>query len=184
MTWPSEARLDNQKEIRMIELNASFKSTEISVTQLKASAERNALAVQTNNQQKPSSSLLNDQQRQIVDEVGISDAAIQKFEDAQILADQLRGYVDYLNGNSNSESGFPISITANDNEPTTTIAGSSSKLSASVTAVSFKEETLDINAKFDDAGNLTELSIDKTSVTAEYIKADLILEERQFFAQA
>jgi len=165
----------------MIEIQASFTSVEASYTSIQASSERHALAIEKKGNRPPPPPSLNNQQQQIVDEVGISQEAIAKFEEAQALADQLQGYLDYLNGNTDD---ITVQITANDNEANTTIAGSSSKLSASIEVATYKEETLDINAKFDDAGNLTELSIDKTSVTAEYIKADLILEERQFFAQA
>ncbi len=165
----------------MIEVNASIRSVQASVTQFQASSERNALAVQVNGQ-KETPSLLNNQEKQIVDEVGISAEALQKFEDAKLLADQLQDYLDYLNGRSSTHNS--IQITANDNRPDIEISGESTKLSASFTQVTYQEETLDINAKFDDAGNLQELSIDKTSVSAEYTRADLILEESQFYLAA
>lgn len=164
----------------MIEVNASFRSVEASVTQVKTYSERNALAVRAEGD-RPQSSLLNPQEKQIVDEVGISAEALQKFEDAKLLADQLQDYMDYLNGAGKSNL---IQITANDNEPDVVIEGQSTKLAASVTAVTYKEETLDINAKFDDSGNLQELSIDKQSITAEYVKAELITEQRQFYIAA
>ena len=164
----------------MVELNLSLRSVEASVTQFQASSERQLLAARVSGEESQSS-LLNNQQKQIVDEVGISQEAIQKLEEAQILAEQLRQYTDYLNGRDGTAT---IRIVANDNEPDVEIAGRSTSLSASFTQVSYTEETLDINAKFDDAGNLQELSIDKTTVSAEYTRADLILEDRQFYIAA
>ncbi|GEM_PF-2828595 len=167
----------------MVEINASFRSVETSVTQINASVERNALAVQTNGARDNGNnlSLLNNQQQQIIDEVGISEAAIQQFEDAQILAEQLQGYLDYLNGGSRD---IQVQLTANDNEPNVEIAGRSTRLAADITVATYNEETLDVSATFDDAGNLTELSIEKTSIRAEFVQANLILEDRQFFAVA
>lgn len=165
----------------MIELNASFRSVETSVTQVQAAYEQSSLAVRSKNQPPPPPPALNNQQQQIVDEVGISQEAITKFEEATALADQLQNYLNYLNGESSQPNS--VTITANDNEPSFTIAGESTKLSASVTVATYEEKTLDINAKFDDAGNLQELRIDATSITAEYVKAELITEQRQFFAQ-
>lgn len=167
----------------MIELNASFKSVETSYTSLQVSSERHSLAVERQGNKAPPPPPLNNQQQQIVDEVGISQEAIQKFQEAQALADQLIGYLDYLNGNTDND-GTSVQIISNDNEPSVTIAGESSKLSASIEVATYKEQTLDINAKFDDAGNLQELSINASSITAEYVRAELITEQRQFFAQA
>lgn len=165
----------------MIEVNASFRSVEASVTKLEAYSEKSSLALRADGH-KPQSSLLNPQEAQIVDEVGISDAALQKFQDVKILADQLQDYLDYLNGNQNDDDSF-VSITANDNAPDITIAGESTKLAASVTVATYKEESLDVNAKFDDNGNLQELSISKETISAEYVQADVILNQQQFFAQ-
>ena len=173
----------------MIELNASFKSVETSVTQVQASYERSALSIQSNgvrsnNQPPPPTPASSVQQQQLVDEVDISAEALQKFEEATALADQLQNYLDYLNGTSSEPYSVSITPTANDNSPDITIAGEQSKLSASITVATYEEKTLDINAKFDDAGNLQELSIDTTSITAKSVKAELITEQRQFFAQA
>ena len=167
----------------MVEFNASFRSVETSVTQINASIERNALAVRANGARDNSDnlSLLNNQQQQIIDEVGISEAAIQQFEDAQILAEQLQGYLDYLNGGSRN---VEVQLTANDNEPNVEIAGRSTRLAADITVATYNEETLEISGTIDDAGNLTELSIERTSISAEFVQANLILEDRQFFASA
>ena len=167
----------------MVEFNASFRSVETSVTQINASIERNALAVRANDARDNSDnlSLLNNQQQQIIDEVGISEAAIQQFEDAQILAEQLQGYLDYLNGGSRN---VQVQLTANDNEPNVEIAGRSTRLAADITVATYNEETLEISGTIDNAGNLTELSIERTSINAEFTQASLILEDRQFFAAA
>lgn len=167
----------------MTELNISLRSVEASYTSLQVSSERSSLAVARQDAGSSSPSQLNNQQQQIIDEVGISQEAIQQFQEAQALADQLIGYLDYLNGNTDSD-GTSIQITANDNQPSVTIAAESSKLSASIEVATYKEQTLDINATFDGAGNLQELNINASSVTAEYVRAELITEQRQFFAQA
>ncbi len=167
----------------MVELNLSLRSVEARVTQFEASSERNALAVQVGNR-NAQTSLLNNQQQQIIDEIGISQEAVQQFEEAQVLADQLRQYTDYLNGRDNAPTNIQITATTNDNEPDVTIASRSSRLAASVTVVSVQENTLDVHATFDDVGNLTELSIDRTSISAEYVRAEFITEQRSFFSQA
>jgi len=101
--------------------------------------------------------------------------------DAQILAEQLQGYLDYLNGGSRN---VEVQLTANDNEPNVEIAGRSTRLAADITVATYNEETLEISGTIDDAGNLTELSIERTSINAEFTQASLILEDRQFFAAA
>jgi len=164
-----------------IEIQASFRSVEASYTSIQASSERNTLAIEQRGNRPPPPAL-NNQQQQIVDEVGISQEAIAQFEEDQILAEQLQGYLNYLNGNR--EESNLVQIIANDNESDVTISGSSSRLSASIEVATYTEETLDINATFDDAGNLTDLSVSQTTITAEHVRAELILEERQFFAQA
>ncbi len=175
----------------MIELNASFTTAQASYTKIQATSEKSNVAIEGRNEVRgnrpPPPPNLSNQEQQIIDEVGISEAAIQKFQHAQALATQLQDYLDYLNGNS-SDDGTSIQITApttaNDNEPSTTISGRSTQLSASVEVATYTEETLDINAKFDDAGNLQELSVSKTSITAEYIRADIAYQDTQFFARA
>ena len=104
------------------------------------------------------------------------------------MATQLQDYLDYLNGNVSDDDALNIQITtpstANDNEQTATIAGRSTRLAASVEVATYTEETLDINATFDDAGNLQELSISQTSINAEYIRAEASYQDTQFFARA
>ncbi len=162
----------------MIEFNASFRSVEASVTSYQASLQRDAVALKIGTK-APESSILSKQENQIVDDVGISDAAVKKLEESRAVNEQLSAYLDYLKGRNDNDN---VRLTAKNNDPAITIQGRSTNIAASVTVASYKEESLDINAKFDDAGNLQELSIDKTTVTAEYVKADLIIEDRQFYA--
>ena len=163
----------------MVEVNATFKSLELSYTSFQASRESQSLAVRANSS-RLSSSLLNPQENQIVDDVGISSEAVQQFEEAKILADQLQNYLDYLNGRGGDDG--VLRITENDNQPDVEIAGRSTNIAASIEIATYSEETLEVQASFDDSGNLQELSIDRTIVTAEYIRADFILEDRQFYA--
>ncbi len=168
----------------MIEINASVTSTRTSITSYQATSERNALAVRSNgNNKPPSASVLNNQQNQIVDEVGISQEAIAQFEEAQRLNEQIRAYSGYLNGDDAPSSVISFVANANDNDADVEIAGQSTKLSASITVAEYSEETLSLSAKIDDDGNLTELTISKESISAQYISAEITSEEFSFYAR-
>ena len=162
----------------MIEFSASISSTRTSIASYQSTYEREAVAVRTQNQtQNP---LLNAQQNQIVDEVGISQEAIAQFEEAQRLNEQIRNYSDYLNGDNNSV----LSFVANDNESRTEISGQSTKLSASVTVAEYNEETLNISGTIDDDGNLSTLTVSKETINAQYISAEITREDFSFYASA
>lgn len=163
----------------MIEINASVTRTQTSVTSYQASAQKSTLAYQ---KRGAVLSNLTNQQNQIVDEVGISTEAIQQLEEAQRLNQQLRAYNDYLNGNA--QPNILVTLTANDNTPDVGIAGQSTKLSASITVAEVQQETLSISAKLNDEGNLTELSVSKETISAQYIQADITSEEFSFYARA
>ena len=171
----------------MIEISASFTSAQASYTKIQASSERSAVAIEGRGNKTPPPPNLSNQEQQIVDEVGISEQAVQKFQEAQALATQLQDYLDYLNGKT-SDNGTSVQITApttaNDNDQGTTIAGRSTQIAASVEVATYTEETLDINAKFDNAGNLQELSVSQTSITAEYVRAEASYQDTQFYARA
>jgi hypothetical protein len=157
---------------------ATYQSTQASVTKFQASAERQTLGIQIGNDKK-SPSLLNSQQKQIVDDVDINPDALKKLEEAQVLARQLQEYLAYLKGREDKPA---PQLSKPEAEASAVIQGRSTKLAASVTVAQYKEETLKITADFDDEGSLTSLTIDKREVTAEYVRADLLLEDRQFFA--
>ena len=160
----------------MIEFSASISSTRTSIASYQSTYEREAVAVRTQNQtQNP---LLNAQQNQIVDEVGISQEAIAQFEEAQRLNEQIRNYSDYLNGDNNSV----LSFVANDNESRTEISGQSTKLSASVTVAEYSEETLNISGTIDADGNLSTLTVSKETINAQYISAEITREDFSFYA--
>lgn len=163
----------------MIELNASFRSVETNVTKLQAYSEKKSLAV-LSKENKSDSPLLNAQQQQIIDDVDISAGALKQLEEAQALATQLQQYLDYLKGRNDNNR---ISLVPKD-KPNVVIAGESTKIAASITVATYQEETLDINAKFDDDGTLRELTIDKKSISAEYIDAQFVREDFSFIAAA
>ena len=163
----------------MIEINASITRTQTSVTSYQASAERNNLAYQKRGDESQN---LTNQQNQIVDEVGISTEAVQQLQEAQRLDQQLRAYNDYLNGGT--QPNILVTLIANDNEPDVEIAGQSTRLSASITIAEVEQETLSVSAKLDDDGNLTELSVSKETISAQYIQADITSEEFSFYARA
>ena len=163
----------------MTEINASITRTQTSVTSYQASYERNTLAYQKRGDEALN---LTNQQNQIVDEVGISQEAIQQLEEAQRLDQQLRAYNDYFNGDA--QPNILVTLTANDNTPDVEIAGQSTRLSASITIAEVSQETLSVSATLDDDGNLTELSVSKESISAQYIQADITSEEFSFYARA
>lgn len=121
---------------------------------------------------------LNTQQQQIVDEVGISDEAIQLFEEAQRLANQLQAYNDYLFGGDRDNL---VRLTEPNGQSTAVVSGRSSELAASITTASIREETLDINASFNESGDLQELSITRTETNIEYERIEVSLRDTQFF---
>lgn len=163
----------------MNQLLVSYRSVEAEFTSIQATSQQQNLAVAVRGN-KQSSNLLNPQERQIVDDVDISDAALQKLEEAQILAKQLQEYLNYLKGKKGQS--LPR-ITVPSDDPDVVIAGRSTNLSASITVGSIKEETLEISASFDDEGNIKELSVTKTQISSQFIQAEIILEDRQFYAR-
>jgi len=164
----------------MSQVVATYRSIEASYMSIQATSQRDALAVKIGGDKKRSN-ILNTQQQQIVDDVGISQEALQKFEDAQLIAKQLQDYLDYLNGRKDEVN---VQIVPTNQEASVEIAGRSTKLSASIEVATYKEETLQITADLDDEGNLTSLSIDKTTISAEYISANISFEDTQFYARA
>lgn len=120
---------------------------------------------------------LNSQQQQIVDEVGISDEAVQLFEEAQRLADQLQAYNDYLFGDGD----LLARLTEPNDQVDFTVEGRSSELSASITAASIREETLDVNASFNENGGLQSLSINRSETNIDYERIEVSLRDTHFF---
>jgi hypothetical protein len=164
------------------QLVATYQSTQASITQFQARTEQSAVSVQASGKKPPPPPPLNAQQQQIVDDVDITDAALEKFQEAQIVAQKLQDYLEYLKGDSSESLTRITAPTTNDNDPSLTVQGRSSSVEANITKASFSQETLKIAAEFDDDGNLTSLAVDKTTVTAEYVSAEIITEDRQFFA--
>ncbi len=163
------------------QLIATYQSTQASVTQFQARSEQSVVAAQASGK-KPPPPPLNAQQQQIVDDVGITEAALEKFQQAQIVAQKLEDYLDYLKGGNSQDLPRITAPTTNDNDPLLTVQGRSSSVEANVTVASFSQETLKIEAEFDDDGNLTSLAVDKTTITAEYVKVDITAQDNQFFA--
>lgn len=159
------------------EISLSYQRVEAQFSTTKINANRQNLALAY--QDKAPSDILNTQQQQIVDEVGISEAAIQKFEEAQALIEQIQSYTDYLFGRDRDNNS--VNLTEPNGEATAVVAGRSTELSASITTASIREETLDINARFDDDGNLEELTISKTETNIEYERIEASLRDTQFF---
>ncbi len=158
------------------EISLSYQRTQAQITSVQVNAQQQNLALAYQN--KNPSSILNKQQQQIVDEVGISDAAIKQFEEAQKLAAQLQSYTDYLLGRDRDNK---VQLKQPDDEATVYVAGRSTALSASITTASIAQETLDVKARFDEEGNLEELSISKTETNIEYKRLELSLRDTEFY---
>jgi len=174
----------------MIEFSTSITSSKTSIASYQAISERNSIEISGAEKKRPppppasGASGSNNQQQQIIDEVDISQAAIAQFEQAQLLIEELDNYLDYLNGQSPSDTvSLTVPTTANDNEAVTEISAQSSRLSASITVAEYSEETLSISGTIDDAGNLTALSVSKESISAQYVSANITREEFSFFAR-
>lgn len=162
----------------MQQVLATYRSVETNVTHVQLASSRQDIAIQLNNSSKIDD--LNLQQQQLVDEVVISQEAVDKLQQAQKLLKHLQNYLDYLYGR---EKKVDVKIGLPEDNPEVTIEGRSTNLAASVTVVTYSEESLEILADFDDGGNVTGLSIAKTSIDAEYIHASYILEDTQFYAK-
>lgn len=158
------------------EISLSYQRTQAQFTSVQVNSRERSLALAYKD--KNPSDILSRQQQQIVDEVGISEAAVKQFEEAQKLAAQLEAYNDYLYGRGGGNS---VRLKKLDGQATVYVAGQSSELSASITTAQIHQETLDIKAQFDDDGNLQELSVKKTEINVEYISAELITRDTQFF---
>ncbi len=162
----------------MQQVQLSYRSIEASVTSVQYQSNRQSIAIK---QGAPSPKQdLTPQQRQIIDDVGISQEAVLKLREAQDLANQLQNYLDYLNGNSQ---GLNIEITPSEGRGDIEILGQSTNLAASITVASYKETSIDVAAEFDDEGNLTSLAVSKTQIEAQYIQASASLEQTQFYAR-
>ncbi|MCI5060008.1 MAG: hypothetical protein MRY79_02930 [Alphaproteobacteria bacterium] len=162
----------------MTQIAVSYRSVEVNVTSLQVAEQRQRFDLRVGQKPEPSN-ILNNQERQIFDDVGISDAALEKLEEAKKLAEQLQDYLDYLKGRGRENS---VKITPPQGEPSDVIAKRSTRLAASVTVGSITEKTLEISAEFDEAGKLSELSVSKSETTVEFVRAELTLEQRGFFA--
>lgn len=163
----------------MQQVQLSFRSVEASVTSLQYQSSHQDLAVKVGSAQ-PSNQDLSAQQRQIIDDVGISQEALVKLREAQDLANQLQNYLDYLNGKS---SGLSVEIAPAEGRGDIEISGQSTNLATSIKVATYKETSIDAVANFDDLGNLTSLSISKTEIEAQYIQASVALEKTQFYAR-
>ena len=159
----------------MNQVLASYRSVEASFTSIEASLQKQSLAARVKaNSDSPD--ILNKQQQQLTDEVDISDSALQKFEEARLVEEQLRAYLNYLKGR---EEDIPR-IKYDNDEPTAYITEQSTNLSASITAASIHEETLEISADIDEDGNINSLTVTKTSASVEFVRIEAVLEDYQF----
>jgi hypothetical protein len=161
----------------MTQVLASYRSVEANFTSFQASVQKQSLAAQVRSEPAPPN-LLNKQQSQLADEISISDSALQKFEEARRVEEQLRAYLNYLKGREEDKP----HIIPDEQEPTAVISGRSTNISASITAGSIHEESLEISADIDDEGNLNSLTVTKTEKTVEFVHAELILEDTQFYS--
>ena len=164
----------------MTQIVASYRSVEADVTSYQAALQRQNLSLNITGK-KPKDENLSPQAQQIVDDVGISQEALDKLKEAQKLADYLQSYLDYLKGRGKTPPARIIPPQEGSG-PRVEISGQSTNLAASVTVGSIRAETLEVTATLDDNGNISELSITKTSTTIEFAQIDITRQDQQFYA--
>jgi hypothetical protein len=164
----------------MIELNATFTSTRQSVTEIRAYQEKSAAVLMAGKTKQASP--LNAQERQIVDDVGISGEAMKQLQQARELENQLREYLDYLKGRG---AGDKISIKpAGDNGDMVIAAGPSTRSAAAIRVERTDKTEVSISAKFDGSGNLQTLAIDAQRERTDSFQISAITRQQGFFAAA
>jgi len=153
----------------MIEVNASITAYQRQSITVESQLQRNAVAFRggSGNSDSP---LLNAQQNQIVDDVGISPEAIQKLEQARVLENQLRQYLNYLKGEAPQN---VLLVEANDNSEGARIDARSESLSASISYTETTATQTNISARFTDEGELVDLAIDQIRVSEKSISVEL-----------
>ena len=156
----------------MIELKASISTYSRQQIQMESQVKRQSVAV-SSNRENNSATLQNatNQENQIIDEIGISDSAINKLNDAKALSDKLKSYLDYLNGKSPQS---VLIIKANDNdESTVRINAQSVAASTNISYIKTTASQTNINAKFTDNGQLIDLEINQIRISEEELDINL-----------
>lgn len=160
----------------MIEGSIKIQSTSVEITQLKARAERQALAYRSS---KPSqNTIFNRQENQIIDDVNISDAAIKQLEQARSFNNKLEKYLDYLKGNNQNKRDVRLILQNRNDEQ---ISARVTSFDASITAGKITGETLEIDFTLNDIGNLTDLTIGTSKTTTEFVSSERTLSDTQFY---
>ena len=160
----------------MQQVELSYRSTQASVTSLQYQSSRQDLSVRLG--QSSQNLDLSRQQRQIIDEVGISQEAVTRLREAQELANQLQNYLDYLNGKTE---GINIQISPKLNAASVEISGHLTKSELSFIKAAYRETNIDIVANYDDNDNLQSLSVSKSKVEAQYVRTSAGLQQTQFY---
>lgn len=155
----------------MIELNASISTFSRQKVQIDNEYKRQSIAFSDIKQNGAALQNATNQENQIIDAVGISDAAIEKLNEAKALSDKLKSYLDYLNGTSSQS---VVVIKANDNdENSIQIDAQSVKASANISYTKTTATQTDIKARFTNDGQLIDLEINQIRISEEELNVDL-----------
>lgn len=153
----------------MIEVNASISTYQRQQIRYDAQFQQKSLSVSAGNQNAPQILDANNQEKQIADEVGISPEAIKKLNEARALAEQLKSYLDYLNG---KETKNVVLVEPNENSDVQ-IDYQSIEASASISYTETTATQTDISARFTDSGELIDLEINQIRVSEKSLSVDL-----------
>lgn len=164
----------------MNQVVASYRSLQADLTSFQTTQQRSDIAFQVDSNKKRPPAFLNNQQKQIVDDVDIDQQAVEQFEQTRRLANYLQEYLDYLKGRGDKKT---VRISPVEKETGFVVAAQESRLDTRITAGSITEKTLELTADFDDAGKLRELSVHKTETTIEFVQVEATLTQRGFFAR-
>lgn len=155
----------------MIELNASISSYSRKQVSIESQYQRQSISV-SKGQGGDKPDILNgsNQENQITDELDISAAAIEKLNEAKALSDQIKAYLDYLNGETPQN--VVLVKPSNDND-NIRIEAQSVEASASISYTETTATQTDINARFTDDGQLIDLEINQIRVSERELNVDL-----------
>jgi len=155
----------------MIELNASISTYSRQQVSIESQYQRQSLSLSKRSEgDKPEILNATNQDSQITDELDISAAAIEKLNEAKALSNQIKAYLDYLNGETPQN--IVLVEASNDNDAVN-IEAQSIEASASISYSETTATQTDISARFSDDGQLIDLEINQIRVSERELNVEL-----------
>ena len=154
----------------MIELNASISTYSRQQVRIESQYQKQSLSISSGQNNKPQILDGSNQDNQITDELDISAAAIEKLNEAKELSNQLKSYLDYLNGKSPQNI---VLIKPSNDDSAVQINAQSIEASASISYSETTATQTDINARFTDNGELIDLEINQIRVSEKSLSVEL-----------